>query len=47
MLITVCDDKNSLGEQAAERGGRFIRKAIAEKGECKAGSKFSGMIQTK
>lgn len=34
MLITVCDDKNSLGEQAAERGGRFIRKAIAEKGEC-------------
>ena len=34
MLITICDDKNALGEQAAEKGGRFIRKAITERGEC-------------
>ncbi len=34
MLITICDDKNALGEQAAARGGWLIRKAIAERGEC-------------
>ena len=34
MLITICDDKNALGEQAAARGGRLIRRAIAKRGEC-------------
>ncbi len=34
MLITICDDKNILGAQAAENGGRFIRNAIRERGEC-------------
>ncbi len=34
MLITICDDKNSLGAKAAETGARYIREAIEERGEC-------------
>lgn len=36
MLITICDDKNSLGAIAAEKGATFIREAIKKRGECNA-----------